>query len=192
MTSDRDANLARLESLTTADVGDAMDRMGVVAAAIKPVWKGARVVGPALTVLTKGGDNLLVHQALELVEPGVVVVVNGQGDESRALLGDRMAARAQERGVAGFVIDGAVRDAAALERLAMPVFSRAVSPAGPGKHGPGSLNVPVAIGGVVVFPGDIVVADGDGVVIIPQAELAAVVEAAELAALDGWHLPEPQ
>lgn len=169
----------RLARLTTSDLGDGMDRMGVVHSAIHPFWRGARFQGRALTVWTRAGDNLLVRAALDLIVPGDVLVVNGQGDETRALLGDRMAAKAAGQGAVGVVVDGAVRDVEALEELGLPVFARAVTPAGPYKNGPGYLNVPVAIGGVVVRPGDIVCGDSDGVVVVPPEQLGAVVERAE-------------
>lgn len=173
------AVIQRFATLPSANVADAMERLGVVDPHVRAIWPGARVVGPAFTVLTRGGDNLFLHKALDAVQPGEVIVVNGQGDESRALLGELMAARAKMRGVAGFVIDGAVRDAASLAASGMPVFARAVSPAGPYKHGPGALGKAIAVGGVVVAPGDIVLGDADGVVVVPQAEALAVLAEAE-------------
>lgn len=169
----------RLERLTTSDLSDAMDRMGVVNSSIRSLWKGARFQGVAVTVWTRAGDNLFVHSALDLLRPGSVLVVNGEGDDTRALLGDRMATKALRRGAVGVVVDGAVRDRDALEILGLPVFARAVTPAGPYKHGPGQLNVPIAVGGVVVQPGDIVCGDGDGVVVVPPERLGEVIALAE-------------
>ncbi len=174
-----DEHHTRMERLTTADLGDAMDRMGVVHSAIRPLWKGARFQGRALTVWTRAGDNLFVHAALDRLSPGDVLVVNGEGDETRALLGDRMVTKARDQGAVGIVVDGAIRDADALEALGLPVFARAVTPAGPYKHGPGQLNVPVALGGVVVRPGDIVCGDGDGVVVVPPERLLEIIQRAE-------------
>lgn len=167
--------LARYRSLPAANIGDAMHRLGMMDAAIKPVWTGATIVGAAYTVWTRPGDNKALHEALEHVQPGDVIVVNGGGDESRALLGELVAGKAKVKGVVGFVIDGAVRDAAGLEEYAMPVYARALTPAGPYKDGPFALASSVAVGGVVVNPGDIVVADEDGVVVVPleQADLVA-------------------
>lgn len=167
-----------LGKLPCANVADAMDRMGV-AAGIGPVWPGARISGPAYTVWTRPGDNRVVHEALDSAEPGDVLVVNGGGDCTRALIGELMAIRACKRHLAGFVIDGAVRDREALMDLGLPVFARGVSPAGPYKHGPGWQLCPVAIGGVCVLPGDIVLGDGDGVVVVPQASAVSVLEAAQ-------------
>jgi regulator of RNase E activity RraA len=171
--------LARFGHLPTANVADAMDRLGVLDARIKPVWAGAAVVGPAYTVWTRAGDNKFLHEALGLAQPGDVIIVNGQGDESRALIGELMAEKAKATGLAGFVIDGAVRDAQIIGEIEFPVFARAVTPAGPFKFGPGRLGRTVAVGGVAVAPGDIVVGDADGVVIVPLGEAEQVVQAAE-------------
>jgi RraA family protein len=171
--------LRRFAQLPTANVADAMDRLGVLDSRIKAVWPNATVVGPAYTVWTRAGDNKFLHEALRRAQPGDVIVVNGQGDESRALMGELMAEKAKATGIAGFVIDGAVRDADVIGEIEVPVFARAVTPAGPYKHGPGHLGRTVAVGGVAVAPGDIVVGDADGVVIVPLAEAAQVLLAAE-------------
>lgn len=183
-----DAGLvARLAALPSANIGDAMDRLGAMDSRIGPIWPGATVAGPAFTVWTRSGDNDAVHRALAVAQPGDVIVVSGGADESRALIGEIMGARARTRGLAGFVLDGAARDAQGLADITMPVFARAVTPAGPYKFGPGHLSCPVAVGGVAVLPGDIIVGDADGVVVIPQARAHAVAEAAEavLAMEDG-------
>jgi len=176
--------LARLGRLPAANIGDAMDRLGVLDSRIKPIWEGATVVGPAFTVWTRAGDNAAIHVAMRLARPGDVIVVNGQGDESRALLGELMGGRAKAFGLAGFVLDGAARDAADLGELDVPVFARALTPAGPYKNGPGRVGVTVAVGGVAVSPGDVVVGDSDGVVVIPAADLERIVEAAEAVQAD--------
>ncbi|MEZ2390292.1 RraA family protein [bacterium RCC_150] len=169
----------RLGALPTPNIGDAMERLGVLDARIKPVWPGGRMAGPAFTVWTRAGDNAYLHRALAEAAPGDVIVVNGQGDESRALMGDLIGARARNAGIAGFVIDGAVRDAAGLQHLGMPVFARTTSPAGPYKHGPGTLACAVAVGGVAVLPGDIMVGDDDGAVVVPRARAEEILLAAE-------------
>lgn len=176
--SSQDA-LARLAVLPTANIGDAMDRLGVLDSRIRPTWPGARVAGRAFTVWTRSGDNALIHQALEVVRPGDVIVVNGGGDESRALIGDLIGQRAKNAGVAGFVIDGAIRDAEGLGEMGMPVFARAVTPAGPYKNGPGHLGRTIAVGGVAVAPGDLVLGDADGVVVVPLAEAERIAQASE-------------
>ncbi|MFT4030071.1 MAG: methyltransferase [Protaetiibacter sp.] len=169
--------IARLGALPTANIGDAMERFGS-AEGLRAIWPGARLAAPAFTVWTRSGDNLAIHQSLEQVVPGQVIVVNGGGDTTRALIGELIGGRARAAGVAGFVIDGAVRDASGLRELGVPVFARGVTPAGPYKNGPSRIGVPIAIGGVVVCPGDIVVGDEDGVVVVPRADATAVLERA--------------
>lgn len=173
-----DGMIARFASVPAANVGDAQERFGV-ASGLVPVWPGARLAGTALTIWTRPGDNLYVHKALDIAKPGDIIVINGHGDVSRALIGDLIGIRAKMLGVGGFVIDGAVRDADALGEIGMPVFARAATPAGPYKHGPGRLQQPVAIAGVVVSPGDVVVADADGVVIVQREDAESVLANAE-------------
>jgi regulator of RNase E activity RraA len=169
----------RLANLPAANIGDAMDRLGVADSAIQAVWSGAKLAGPAFPVWTRPGDNKGIHAALQLARPGDVIVVAGGADESRALLGELIGERAINLGVAGFALDGAARDAEALGEIGMPVFARATSPAGPYKDGPFRLGTAVAFGGVPVLPGDIIIGDSDGVVVIPREQAAAVAEAAE-------------
>lgn len=171
--------LARLGQVPTPNIGDAMGRLGILDGAIQAVWPGARLIGRALTVWTRAGDNLAIHQALEHVRPGDVIVVNGEADRSRALIGELIAGRARNRGAVGFVIDGVVRDPDGLRDMGMPVFARGCSPAGPFKNGPGVINEPVAVGRVVVSPGDVIVADQDGVVCVSSRDLDDVVAKAE-------------
>jgi len=161
---------AAFADVPSPNVGDAMNRLGVVDPEIQAVWPGAHCVGPALTVWTRAGDNLMIHKAIDMAQPGDVIVVNGQADRARALFGELMAQTAAAFGVAGLVFDGAVRDVVSLADLRLPVFARGTSPAGPYKHGPGEIGRPVAIGGVVCAPGDVVVADADGVVVVPRAD----------------------
>jgi len=169
----------RLAALPVANIGDAMDRLGILDSRIQAIWPGARLAGPALTVWTRAGDNAAIHATMKLARPGDVIVVNGEADESRALLGELMGERARAAGIAGFVLDGAARDAVNLAELLMPVFARACTPAGPYKFGPGRVATTIAVGGVAVSPGDIVVGDGDGVAVIPLAEGEAIAAAAE-------------
>ncbi|MFJ4210836.1 methyltransferase [Paenarthrobacter sp. NPDC089675] len=169
----------RLAKLPAANIGDAMDRLGVADSAIQAVWTGARLAGPAYTVWTRPGDNQGIHRALQLAQPGDVIVVAGGGDETRALLGELIGERAINLGISGFALDGAARDAEALAEIGMPVFARAITPAGPYKNGPSRLGGPVAFGGVPVMPGDIIIGDSDGVVVVPREQAAAVAEAAE-------------
>lgn len=169
----------RFSALPTANIGDAMERLAVVDSAIQPVWEGAHFVGTALTVWTRAGDNRYIHEALEVAQPGDVIVVNGQGDESRALIGELIGGKAKLLGVQGIIIDGAVRDAPGLEEYQMPVFARTVTAAGPYKNGPGVVGATIAFGGVPVNPGDIVVGDADGVVVVPRRHAEQVLAGAE-------------
>ncbi|TKT76234.1 RraA family protein [Aquamicrobium sp. LC103] len=160
----------------TANISDNLHRQpGAVG--LRPFYKGGVMAGTALTVRTRAGDNMVIHEALELVRPGDVIIVDGEGDTSRALIGEIMTAIARKRGAAGFVIDGAVRDAGVLLQSSFPCFARTAIHRGPYKEGPGEINVPVSIGGLVVQPGDVVVGDEDGVVAFPQAIAPALLEA---------------
>lgn len=171
--------LARLRNLPAANVGDVQDRLGVMDAGIGPIWPGARIVGPAVTVLTASGDNKVVHAAMDAALPGEIIVINGMGDMNRALIGELMGEKAYALGLGGFVIDGCVRDGEALAEIPMPVFARGLTPAGPYKNGPGYIGRPIAMGGVVVEVGDIIMADADGVAVIRRADVATVVGRAE-------------
>jgi RraA family protein len=163
--------------VSTAVISDNLNRLPA-ARGLKPFHSGGSMVGTAFTVLTRPGDNLAIHRALEQFSPGDVLVVDGGGDESRALIGEIVIAIAKKGRAAGIVIDGAIRDVREISAGAFPCFARSVIHAGPYKDGPGELQVPVNIGGMVVMPGDIVVGDEDGVVAFSQAEaprlLAAV------------------
>ena len=171
--------LERFAALPVANVGDSMDRLGVVDAAIRPVWRGARLAGTAYTVEVAGGDNAGIHQAITHIAPGQVLVVNGHGVTDRALIGELIAERLRVAGCVGIVVDGALRDIDDLEELRFPAFAAGASPAGPYKNGPWRLDRPVAIGGVVVHPGDVVLGDSDGVAVVPAAEAEAVLARAE-------------
>ncbi|MEX0152898.1 methyltransferase [Microbacterium sp. LMI1-1-1.1] len=170
--------VAGLAALPVANIGDSMDRLNVVDAGIQAVWRGAAVAGPAFTVEVAGGDNAGIHAAISQVPAGAVLVVNGHGVTDRALIGELIAERLRKVGCAGFVVDGAVRDVGDLEEMGFPVFARSSSPAGPYKNGPFRVGVPIALGGVVVTPGDVVVGDGDGLAVVPAAEAEAVLERA--------------
>lgn len=169
----------RLARLPAPNVGDMLDRLYVVEAAISTMWKGARIVGPAFTVLTAGGDNKAIHEAIDTAAPGDILVIDGQAATHRALLGELMARRAQARGIAGFVVDGAIRDAADLGEMGFPTWARAITPAGPYRNGPGYMQVPVSVGRVVVNPGDVLVGDDDGIAVIQRHRLEQTIAATE-------------
>lgn len=157
------AVLAMFRGVATATISDNLDRLpGLVG--LRAFHRSGALLGSALTVRVRAGDNLAIHQALNLARPGEVIVVDGGGDTGRALVGDIMKAIAERSGVAGFVIDGAIRDSAAFAASDFPCYARAAIHRGPYKTGPGAINVPVCIGGWIVHPGDIVVGDEDGVV----------------------------
>lgn len=159
--------LQRFREHSVANLGDALDRLNIVDGGISPVWNGAKAVGTALPVLTVAGDNKAVIAALDHIRPGDILVINASGYDGRAIIGDNLAQRFDVFGAVGAVVDGYVRDGAIIEKLGVPVFARGLTPAGPFKNGPGTIGEPVALGGVVVNPGDIVVADDDGVIVIP-------------------------
>ena len=162
--------LAKFATVGAAQISDCMGRLyGVVGLLPRHAPTAARMVGVALTVKTRPGDNLMIHKAISLSQPGEVLVVDAGGDLTNALVGELMAMEAQRRGMAGFVIDGAVRDVDVFAQGDFPCFARGVSHRGPYKDGPGEINVPVSIGGQVVFPGDVIVGDADGLVGIPAA-----------------------
>ena len=159
--------LQRFREHSVANLGDALDRLNIVDGGISPVWHGAKAVGTALPVLTVAGDNKAVIAALDHIRPGDILVINASGYDGRAVIGDNLAQRFDVFGAVGAVVDGYVRDGTIIEKLGVPVFARGLTPAGPFKNGPGTIGEPVALGGVVVNPGDIVVADDDGVIVIP-------------------------
>ena len=159
----------RFAGIPSSNIGDMLNRMYCMRSDIKSYTRNLRLLGTAITVNAPEGDNLLFHRAIDLAEPGDVIVVNGSGSMSRSLCGEMMYTYAKARGVAGFVVDGCIRDSDALETLGFPVYAIGLTPQGPWKNGPGEINVPIACGGVVVFPGDILVGDSDGIVVIKPA-----------------------
>ena len=176
-TAKADAKLiAAFKDAPTSIISDNLSRLAGCAG-LKPFHRTGRLVGTAFTVKTRPGDNLAIHRALEMVGPGDVIVVDGGGDESRALIGEIMKNIAQWRGAEGYVIDGAIRDVAAFAGDDYPCFARSVIHRGPYKSGPGEINVPVSVGGMVISPGDIVVGDEDGVVSFTQAAAPTLLEA---------------
>jgi regulator of RNase E activity RraA len=163
-----------LRGLATSVVSDVLGRT-IGAVGILPVNKrSVSVCGNAVTVSVRAGDNLMIHKALQLLAPGDVLVVDGGGDVSRALFGEIMMTVAKSKGAVGLVFDAAVRDIDAFEKSNFPCWARGVNMRGPLKDGPGSVNVPVSIGGMLVYPGDIILGDGDGIIAIrPSVALLA-------------------
>jgi regulator of RNase E activity RraA len=157
------AAAAKFQAAILADVAG---RRGTLHGRVKPLSPNMKVAGPAVTVEVRPGDNLAIHAALAIAQPGDVIVVDGKGDQSCALIGEIMAAQAHATGIAGLVLDGAVRDSHELANGVFPVFSAGLNPCGPTK-------------GATVNPGDLIVGDADGVVVIPRDQVAAVIELAQ-------------
>lgn len=167
----------RFRDLPVANIDDNMERIAAVDSAIRPLGKG-QLLGVALTVRVAQGDNLMFHAAMDLAKPGDVIVIDAGGFTERAIFGELMATYCKTRGVRGIVCDGAVRDADGLAAMEdFPVYARAITPNGPYKNGPGEINVPVVIGGKLVYPGDIVVGDCDGVLFIRPENAAQLADA---------------
>ncbi len=156
--------------VATADLSDAAATPIAMDARIRPVWRGARFAGRAFTVRVPPGENPSVRAALEKAAPGDVIVIDGGGYEARALWGGNVSARARERGLAGAVVDGAIRDVDEIEALGFPVFAAAVVPTPPQRELAGEIGVTVTCGGRTVNPGDWVVGDADGVVVVPAGD----------------------
>jgi len=168
--------IAALRALAVANLTDSMNFTRAVAGAIRPMHKGGVLCGPALTVRVPLNDNLMVHKSVDVARPGDVIVVEAGGNLDVSVVGGIVTAYAASRKVGGFVIDGAVRDTAEIAAGTLPVYARGICPRGPRKEGPGEINVPVTIGGVPVNPGDIVVGDEDGLVIVPLADAQEAIE----------------
>jgi len=163
------ANLvSRFKAIPTANVSDNMLRMTAAGSRIRPLHRGGVMAGPAFTVKSRPGDNLILHKALDIAEPGDVIVVDAGGDLTNALLGELMAAHAEARNLGGVVLNGAIRDYASIRQGRFPVFAAGVTHRGPYKEGPGEINVPIAIDGMVIEPGDLMLGDEDGLVCVPR------------------------
>ncbi|MBW8350181.1 RraA family protein [Bacillus sp. IITD106] len=168
----------RFHSIATPLLSDNMNRIQGASADLVPMHSNGRLVGSALTVRTRAGDNLLVHKAIDLALPGDVIVVDAGGDMNQAIIGEIMMRLAQKKGIAGFVIDGAIRDSDAFKRKNYPCFAKGATHRGPYKEGPGEINTAITIGNMVVHPGDIIVGDNDGVVAVPQQYSEKILELA--------------
>ncbi|EAR68643.1 hypothetical protein B14911_03634 [Bacillus sp. NRRL B-14911] len=142
--------------------------MHAIGAKLRPYHKKGKLIGTAVTVKTRPGDNLLVHKAIDLAEPGDVIVVDAGGDTTNAIVGEIMLRIAKRNGITGFIIDGAIRDTKAFAEGDFPVYAVGVTHRGPYKDGPGEINVPISIDGMCVNPGDLIIGDEDGIAVIPQ------------------------
>ncbi|HET6307386.1 MAG TPA: RraA family protein [Rhodopila sp.] len=173
------ALVERFRAIPVANISDSMSRMTAGGPRLRPMHKGGVLAGPAFTVRTRPGDNLMLHKALALAAPGDIVVCDGGGDLTNALIGELMIAYAIQRGLGGVVIHGAIRDSAAVRAGHFPVFAAGVTHRGPYKDGPGEINVPVAFDGMVINPGDLLIGDDDGLLCVPRLEAETIYRAAK-------------
>jgi RraA family protein len=168
----------RFRAIPVANISDCMQRITAAGPRLRPMHAGGAMSGPAFTVKTRPGDNLLAHKALDLAKPGDVIVVDAGGDLTNAIMGELMTGYAASRGIAGIVINGAIRDADTLRASRFPVYAAGVTHRGPYKDGPGQINVAIAIDGMVIEPGDLIVGDADGVLCVPKGQAEAIYAAA--------------
>lgn len=170
---------ARARSIAVSNISDVMARQSGAPASIRPFHAGGAMAGPALTVRCRPGDNLMLHKALMMTQPGDVIVVDAGGALDNAIMGELMLERAVHAGVAGVVIHGAIRDSAAIAEQDVPVFAAGISHRGPWKDGPGEIGYSISLGSMVIEPGDLLVGDDDGVIVVPRDSATEVLDRAE-------------
>lgn len=173
------ADVEALSAFGVATIHEAMGRVGLMRPYIRPVYAGARLCGPVVTVLLQPGDNWMMHVAAEQIQPGDVVVATVTAECTDGFFGDLLATSFQARGARALVIDGGVRDVKTLQEMGFPVWSKAVSSKGCIKATLGSVNIPIVCAGMLVSPGDVIVADDDGIVCVPRDQAAATLDAAQ-------------
>ncbi|GGF90683.1 RraA family protein [Paenibacillus abyssi] len=169
----------RFARIASPLISDNMNRLQGSAAGLVPIHRSGKLTGTAFTVKTRAGDNLMVHKAIDIAAPGDVIVVDAGGDTTQAILGEIMLRLARKKGIAGYVVDGAIRDSQAFRETDYPCFARGITHRGPYKDGPGEIGVAVNVGGMIVHPGDIIVGDEDGLVAIPLDHANEVIALAE-------------
>ena len=170
--------VARASAFAASILADVAGRRGTLDGRVAPVTPRMRLAGPAFTVEVRHGDNLMIHAAMALAKPGDVLVIDGKADRTAALMGSIMINACKKLGLAGVVIDGSVRDTEELRELGFPVYAVGANPNGPTKFVPGRINWPISCGGVAVRPGDLVVGDADGVVVIEREKAPSLLDAA--------------
>jgi 4-hydroxy-4-methyl-2-oxoglutarate aldolase len=177
------ALLERAKGFAVADLheglGAVAGRAGLMAPSMRPIFPGARLCGQAVTCYNYPGDNLMLHAAIKLAKPGQIIVATNGGSAQGALWGEMVTVFCRIKGIAGAVVDGAARDIGPIRELGFPVFSTAISASHPEKRGPGSANVPVVVAGITVNPGDLILGDDDGVLVVPPRYLEAAMDAAQ-------------
>lgn len=169
----------KFQTLATSLLSDNMNRLHSIGHNLRPYHKEGKLIGNAFTVKTRPGDNLMVHKAIDIAKSGDVIVVDAGGDLTNAIIGEIMVTLARKNGIHGFVIDGAIRDSGPISRATFPVYARGLTHRGPYKDGPGEINVPVSIDGMVVHPGDIIIGDEDGLVVIPPQDAEQIIQLAQ-------------
>jgi RraA family protein len=171
-------DVRRASAFAASILADVAGRRGTLDGRIAPLAPSMRMAGPAFTVEVRPGDNLMIHAAITMAKPGDVLVVDGKGDRTCALMGSIMINACKKLGLAGVVVDAAVRDTEELRELGFPVYAAGANPNGPTKFVPGRINWPISCGGVAIHPGDLVVGDADGVVVVEREKAASLLELA--------------
>jgi len=172
------ATVAKASEFAASILADVAGRRGTLSSRISPLTPDTRVAGPALTVEVRPGDNLMIHAAMAIAKPGDVLVIDGKGDETCALMGEIMVSQCKAIGLAGIIIYGSVRDTEAIREIGFPVYAVGANPNGPTKNIAGRVNWPVSVGGTSVQPGDLIVGDADGVVVVEREKAPGLLAAA--------------
>src|SRR3990170_4920422 len=168
--------IEKFKDIPASLISDCLNRYYAMKAEIRPIFEGIRLIGPALTIQSMAGNNMMSHLALTLAKPGDVLVIDARGYTGNAVWGGVQALYARKTGVAGLVVDGAIRDVEEMRKMRFPVYCKGITPAGPHKGWADNINVPIQCGGIPVNPGDLIVGDDDGVAVIPQEYIERVYE----------------